>query len=144
MPTITPVQLAERSYDIVVGAGVLDELGPRAKALVPGRHAFLVTDHNLPRSTIARARTSLEAAGFRVTEASANATEPEKSLATVEPEDGQLLGHLLTTASRLARETGLAERGYRVVLNIGQDGGMAVYHLHAHILGGRRMGWPPG
>ncbi|MCA9311220.1 MAG: iron-containing alcohol dehydrogenase, partial [Phycisphaerales bacterium] len=84
MPTITPVQLAERSYDIVVGAGVLDELGPRAKALVPGRHAFLVTDHNLPRSTIARARTSLEAAGFRVTEASANATEPEKSLATVE------------------------------------------------------------
>ena len=67
-----------------------------------------------------------------------------ESLATVEPEDGQLLGHLLTTASRLARETGLAERGYRVVLNIGQDGGMAVYHLHAHILGGRRMGWPPG
>ncbi|MCB0253568.1 MAG: histidine triad nucleotide-binding protein [Anaerolineae bacterium] len=67
-----------------------------------------------------------------------------ESLATVEPEDGQLLGHLLTTASRLARETGLAERGYRVVLNIGQDGGMAVYHLHAHILGGRRMDWPPG
>lgn len=67
-----------------------------------------------------------------------------ESLATVAPEDGQLLGHLLTTASRLARETGLAERGYRVVLNIGQDGGMAVYHLHAHILGGRRMGWPPG
>ena len=67
-----------------------------------------------------------------------------ESLATVAPEDGQLLGLLLTTASRLARETGLAERGYRVVLNIGQDGGMAVYHLHAHILGGRRMGWPPG
>ena len=67
-----------------------------------------------------------------------------ESLATVAPEDGQLLGHLLTTASRLARETGLAERGYRVVLNIGQDGGMAVYHLHAHILGGRRMDWPPG
>ena len=67
-----------------------------------------------------------------------------ESLATVAPDDGQLLGHLLTTASRLARETGLAERGYRVVLNIGQDGGMAVYHLHAHILGGRRMDWPPG
>ena len=67
-----------------------------------------------------------------------------ESLATVAPEDGQLLGLLLTTASRLARETGLAERGYRVVLNIGQDGGMAVYHLHAHILGGRRMDWPPG
>lgn len=67
-----------------------------------------------------------------------------ESLAAVTPDDGALLGHLLTTASRLAREIGLAERGYRVVLNIGQDGGMAVYHLHAHILGGRRMAWPPG
>lgn len=67
-----------------------------------------------------------------------------ESLAAVTPDDGALLGHLLTTAARLAREIGLAERGYRVVLNIGQDGGMAVYHLHAHILGGRRMAWPPG
>jgi len=67
-----------------------------------------------------------------------------ESLATVNPEDGDLLGHLLTTASRLATDLGLAERGYRVVFNIGEDGGMAVYHLHAHILGGRRMAWPPG
>ncbi|MEZ4768725.1 MAG: histidine triad nucleotide-binding protein [Caldilineales bacterium] len=67
-----------------------------------------------------------------------------ESLATVTPEDSQLLGHLLTTASRLARDLGLAGPGYRLVFNVGQDGGMAVYHLHAHILGGRRMAWPPG
>ena len=67
-----------------------------------------------------------------------------ESLATVIAEDSQLLGHLVTTASGLARDLGLAERGYRVVFNVGQDGGMAVYHLHAHILGGRRMAWPPG
>lgn len=67
-----------------------------------------------------------------------------ESLATATADDNQLLGHLLTTASQLARDLGLAERGYRVVFNIGQDGGMAVYHLHAHILGGRRMAWPPG
>ena len=67
-----------------------------------------------------------------------------ESLATVTLEESALLGHLLATASRLARDLGLAERGYRVVFNVGQDGGMAVYHLHAHILGGRRMAWPPG
>lgn len=67
-----------------------------------------------------------------------------ESLGAVTDDDGPLLGHLLSAAARIARELGLAERGYRVVFNIGQDGGMAVYHLHAHILGGRRMAWPPG
>ncbi len=67
-----------------------------------------------------------------------------ESLATVTLEEIALLGHLVATASRLASDLGLAGRGYRVVFNVGQDGGMAVYHLHAHILGGRRMAWPPG
>jgi histidine triad (HIT) family protein len=58
--------------------------------------------------------------------------------------DAQLVGGLLLFARDLARELGIAERGYRVVLNTNTDGGQTVYHLHAHLLGGRVMQWPPG
>ncbi|HEY6061907.1 MAG TPA: histidine triad nucleotide-binding protein [Gemmatimonadales bacterium] len=58
--------------------------------------------------------------------------------------DGALLGELLLFARDVAREAGLAERGYRVVLNTNADGGQTVFHLHAHLLGGRTMRWPPG
>jgi histidine triad (HIT) family protein len=61
-----------------------------------------------------------------------------------EATDGALLGELLLFARTLAREAGLAERGYRVVLNTNADGGQTVFHLHAHLLGGRAMRWPPG
>ena len=54
-----------------------------------------------------------------------------------------LLGHLLWTAAEIAREKGLA-KGYRVVVNNGDDGGQTVDHLHLHLLGGRPMTWPPG
>jgi histidine triad (HIT) family protein len=57
--------------------------------------------------------------------------------------DPQLAGELLEAASRVAREEGLAH-GFRVVLNSGADGGQTVFHVHAHLLGGRGMGWPPG
>ena len=67
-----------------------------------------------------------------------------ESLATMTEDDSAVLGHVLATASRLARELNIAGSGYRVVFNIGRDGGMAVDHLHAHLLGGRRMAWPPG
>lgn len=67
-----------------------------------------------------------------------------ESLATAGEADADTLGHLLTVAAQVARETGVAESGYRVVLNTGRDGGMAVFHLHAHVLGGRRLDWPPG
>jgi histidine triad (HIT) family protein len=59
-------------------------------------------------------------------------------------QDSGLLGELLRFTSALAREEGIAERGYRVVLNTNPDGGQTVYHLHAHLLGGRAMTWPPG
>jgi len=59
-------------------------------------------------------------------------------------QDAGLLGELLRFTSALAREEGIAERGYRVVLNTNPDGGQTVYHLHAHLLGGRAMTWPPG
>jgi len=54
-----------------------------------------------------------------------------------------LLGHLLWAAAEIARQKGLA-KGYRVVVNTGEDGGQTVDHLHLHVLGGRQMTWPPG
>lgn len=59
-------------------------------------------------------------------------------------EDEALAGHLLLTCARVARDQGVEPAGYRVVTNIGDDGGQSVHHLHLHILGGRSMGWPPG
>jgi histidine triad (HIT) family protein len=66
------------------------------------------------------------------------------SLADASPDDHRLLGHLLIKAAEIAASEGLAENGYRVVINVGNNGGQAVDHLHLHVLGGRRMKWPPG
>ena len=68
---------------------------------------------------------------------------PILSLAQLEPSDAELVGHLFVTASRLAVELGLTG-GYRTVVNCGSDGGQTVDHLHVHLLGGRRLTWPPG
>ena len=69
--------------------------------------------------------------------------KPIVSLAAAEPEDVPLLGHLLRVAAKVAGEQGL-NNGYRVVTNIGPDGGQSVEHLHLHVLGGRSLAWPPG
>lgn len=58
--------------------------------------------------------------------------------------DPALVGHLALAAAEIARAEGLAGKGYRVVTNIGADGGQSVAHLHFHLLGGRAMHWPPG
>jgi histidine triad (HIT) family protein len=58
--------------------------------------------------------------------------------------DAELLGRIFDVAASLARAAGLPERGYRVVTNVGPDGGQSVAHLHFHLIGGRRMTWPPG
>ena len=58
--------------------------------------------------------------------------------------DQAVLGHLLLTAAAVARKLGLAESGYRLVINNGRDGGESVPHLHVHLLGGRPLAWPPG
>jgi len=55
-----------------------------------------------------------------------------------------LLGELLVAARRAAREKGVADTGFRVVLNTGPDSGQEVRHIHFHVLGGRRLTWPPG
>jgi histidine triad (HIT) family protein len=58
--------------------------------------------------------------------------------------DGPLLGRLFAVAAEIARAQGLAERGYRLVSNVGSWGGQTVDHLHLHLMGGRTFGWPPG
>jgi len=65
-------------------------------------------------------------------------------LAEAKAEDQALLGHLLLKAAEVAENVGLKEGGYRLVINNGRNGGESVPHLHCHILGGRRMTWPPG
>jgi histidine triad (HIT) family protein len=72
---------------------------------------------------------------------------PNKPIATLNDataEDERLLGKILLTAQRLARDLGIAEGGYRIVLNCNSQGGQSVYYLHFHLLGGRKMTWPPG
>jgi histidine triad (HIT) family protein len=70
--------------------------------------------------------------------------KPLVSVADAGNEDAELLGRLLLAAAKVARSLGLEEDGYRLVTNIGEYGGQSVFHLHVHLLGGRKMGWPPG
>jgi histidine triad (HIT) family protein len=68
---------------------------------------------------------------------------PKKEIPTVndaEDEDAALLGKLFLTAKRIAKEEGIAESGYRLIVNCGDDGGQEVYHLHMHLVGGRGLG----
>lgn len=72
---------------------------------------------------------------------------PIKHIATlneVEDKDKNLIGHLLMTASKLAKQLNIAEDGYRIVMNCNTQGGQTVFHIHVHLLGGRQMHWPPG
>jgi histidine triad (HIT) family protein len=70
---------------------------------------------------------------------------PRAHVATLnEVTDAGLLGQLLLKARDVARAEGLADRGYRLVINTNAEAGQSVFHVHAHLLGGRRMAWPPG
>ncbi len=72
---------------------------------------------------------------------------PKKHLATAaeaQVDDVPLLGHLMKIGNQVARDKGVAESGYRFVVNTGAHGGQTVFHLHLHLLGGRHMQWPPG
>ncbi len=66
------------------------------------------------------------------------------NIAAAEESHGLLLGTLMRAASEVARKTGVADSGFRVVANVGKDGGQSVDHLHLHVLGGRPLTWPPG
>lgn len=66
------------------------------------------------------------------------------SAADLTQEDGGLLGHLFAVAANQARELGVVDSGYRMVVNTGYDGGQTIDHVHIHLLGGRPLSWPPG
>jgi len=66
------------------------------------------------------------------------------SLNEVPDEKKDILAEILLTARQIAKERGISERGYRIVLNTAKESGQAVFHLHFHLLGGRQMTWPPG
>lgn len=72
---------------------------------------------------------------------------PRKHLSAVSSAseaDQALLGKMLLRANQIATDQGLAEDGFRYVINTGSNGGQTVFHLHLHILGGRALSWPPG
>lgn len=70
--------------------------------------------------------------------------EHVSSLDAAADDHADLLGRMLLTARDLARSEGIADDGYRTVLNVGADGGQTVPHVHLHLLGGRALRWPPG
>ncbi len=63
---------------------------------------------------------------------------------TASSDDAEIIGYSHLIAAKLARENNIEESGYRTVYNVGPDSGQSVFHLHLHLLGGRRMAWPPG
>lgn len=73
---------------------------------------------------------------------------PKEFFATINDVDGKkhnsLLGEMFDAAKKIAADFGIADSGYRLVINCNKDGGQEVYHLHMHLLGGRKMQWPPG
>ena len=66
------------------------------------------------------------------------------SIDAMSDDDEALIGKVFAAAKAVARQEGIAEAGYRLVTNIGPNGGQTVPHLHVHVLGGRRLTWPPG
>ncbi|HEX5307042.1 MAG TPA: HIT domain-containing protein, partial [Dyella sp.] len=72
---------------------------------------------------------------------------PKQPIATLNdatPADAALLGKVLLAAANYAKREGFAEDGYRTVINCNTHGGQTVYHLHVHLLAGRKLSWPPG
>ena len=70
---------------------------------------------------------------------------PKKHIPSLDDvNDSDLLGRMMSLAAALARQEHIAKTGYRTVINTGADGGQSVDHLHVHLLGGRKMSWPPG
>ena len=67
-----------------------------------------------------------------------------RTLNDVDEDHIYLLGEMMTAAQAIAKEQGIAEDGYRVILNCNEAGGQSVWHIHMHLMGGRRLNWPPG
>jgi len=72
---------------------------------------------------------------------------PKKHISTsldLKKEDNGIIGHMFHIANKIANDKGIAERGFRLVMNCNPESGQTVFHIHLHILGGRHMHWPPG
>ena len=72
---------------------------------------------------------------------------PKKHISTIndlKPDDSTLIGELFLIAKQLAKIENINISGYRTVFNCNEDGGQTVYHLHLHLIGGKKLGWPPG
>jgi histidine triad (HIT) family protein len=72
---------------------------------------------------------------------------PKKHISTVNDlneSDNELMGHMLSIGKKLAKEKGISDKGYRMILNTNREAGQSVFHIHLHLMGGRPMGWPPG
>jgi histidine triad (HIT) family protein len=67
-----------------------------------------------------------------------------ESLNDLQPDDNQLVGELTRRAAAIAKERGVSAGGFRTVFNTNRDAGQSVFHIHLHLLGGRRLAWPPG
>lgn len=70
--------------------------------------------------------------------------KPIPRITDASEDDAALLGRMLLVANKIVEKEGLANRGFRYVINCNEEGGQTVFHLHLHLLGGRRMAWPPG
>ncbi|MDJ0834332.1 MAG: histidine triad nucleotide-binding protein [Gammaproteobacteria bacterium] len=72
---------------------------------------------------------------------------PKQAIATVndiQPEQAELVGKMVLAAQKIAKDKGIADDGYRLVMNCNEGAGQTVFHIHLHVLGGRPMTWPPG
>jgi histidine triad (HIT) family protein len=72
---------------------------------------------------------------------------PREHIATTNdltPDNAGIVGRMVLTTKQVAEQEGIAERGYRMLLNYNTEAGQTVFHIHLHVLGGRAMGWPPG
>ena len=72
---------------------------------------------------------------------------PRKHISTIndiEQDDQAIVGSLYTAAREIAADAGIADEGYRAVMNCNEGAGQSVFHIHLHVLGGRAFGWPPG
>ena len=67
-----------------------------------------------------------------------------RSMAELKESDAALMGHLMVAASKIAREQKIEKDGYRLVVNTNAGAGQTVWHIHLHLLGGRKLSWPPG
>lgn len=70
--------------------------------------------------------------------------EPLVSVNDFNEDNVEIAGQMLVVAAKVAKQFGLDEKGYRLVINNGREGGQEIQHVHMHLLGGRRLGWPPG